>query len=282
MDVTVWEAMIMLRRAQTANRMVAILFAMALFSTTILAQAPADQPTERTDANSKVAHEQMVANLKKGRIDVYFCGDSITRRWRATDYPQFLENWNKNFFGWNAANYGWGADAIQNILWRMQNGELDGVNPKVIVLLAGTNNVGTFPASDDKVANITKGIKALVDTMRVKAPKATIILMGILPRNDGPKPTALVASINKINENIEKMTDGKTIRYLNINDKLVDKEGKVLEGVTVDRLHLSLKGYQIWADALRPMLTELLGPPAKEDHAPPPTGDPKAGKKGKI
>jgi lysophospholipase L1-like esterase len=239
----------------------------------------ADQPVPRTDANSKLAHQQMVENLKKGRIDVYFAGDSITRRWRATDYPQFLANWNENFFGWNAANYGWGGDSIQNILWRLQNGELEGVQPRVIVLLAGTNNVGSIPASDAKIADITKGIKALLDTLRAKAPKATIIVMGILPRNDGSKAAAVMASINKINDNIAKFADGKTVHYLNINDKLADKDGKLFQGMTVDRLHLSLKGYQVWADALRPLFTELLGPPAREDLAPPPTGDPSAAKK---
>ena len=221
----------------------------------------------------------MLANLKKGRIDVYFAGDSITRRWRATDYPRFLANWNENFFGWNAANFGWGSDNIENILWRLQNGEIDGVHPKVIVLLAGSNNVGKSPASEAKVADITKGIKALLDTMREKAPKATIIVMGILPRNDGANPSDVMSAINKINENIGKFADGKTIHHLNINDKLADKDGKLFEGVTEDRLHLSLKGYQIWADALKPLFTELLGPPAKEDHAPPPTGDPSAIKK---
>src|SRR5579871_1203264 len=150
----------------------------------------ADQAAPRTDANSKLAHEQMLEVLKKGRIDVYFAGDSITRRWRATDYPQFLANWNENFLGWNAANFGWGGDTIQNILWRLQHGELDGVHPKVIVLLAGTNNVGRFPASDAKAVEITTGIKALLDTMREKAPKATIIVMGVLPRNDGSDPKA--------------------------------------------------------------------------------------------
>jgi lysophospholipase L1-like esterase len=239
----------------------------------------ADQPVQRTDPNSKLAHHQMVENLKKGRIDVYFIGDSITRRWRATDYPRFLANWNENFHGWNAANFGWGGDTIQNILWRLQNGELDGVHPKVIVVLAGSNNVGNTAASDAKVAEITRGIKALLDSLREKAPKATIIPVGILPRNDGAKPTAVMASIDKINEYIAKIADGKMIRYLNINDKLADKDGKLLEGMTEDRLHLSLKGYQVWADALKPVLTELLGPPAKEDHAPPPTGDPSAAKR---
>src|SRR4051812_34225953 len=102
----------------------------------------ADQPVARTDSNSELAHEALLRKAKSGRIDVYFEGDSITRRWGATDYPQFLEHWKQNFFGWNAADFGWGGDTTQNILWRLQNGELDGVKPKVIVLLAGTNNVG--------------------------------------------------------------------------------------------------------------------------------------------
>ena len=85
----------------------------------------------------------MLEKAKKGGIDIYFEGDSITRRWGATDYPELLANWKQNFFGWNAADFGWGADTTQNILWRLNNGELDGVNPKVIVLLAGTNNVGS-------------------------------------------------------------------------------------------------------------------------------------------
>jgi lysophospholipase L1-like esterase len=236
----------------------------------------ADQPVMRRDANSALAHKQMLDNLKKGRIDVYFVGDSITRRWRATDYPQFLANWNENFFGWNAADFGWGGDTIQNIQWRLRNGELDGVFPKVIVLLAGTNNLGNLPASDCNVADITRGINALLDTMREKAPQSTIILMGILPRNDGARPTAIIPSIDRINEGLARLANGKSIRYLNINGKLTDKDGMLLDGVTFDRLHLSLKGYQVWADALKPLLTELLGPPAREDHAPPPTGDPSA------
>ncbi len=113
---------------------------MTLVASGLSAQS-ADQPAPRTDQNSRIAHEQLLAKKSTGRIDVYFAGDSITRRWGATDYPEFLANWRQNFFGWNAANFGWGADLTQNILWRVQNGELDDVHPKVIVLLAGTNNV---------------------------------------------------------------------------------------------------------------------------------------------
>src|SRR5262245_19325863 len=116
-------------------------------------RAGATKPSPRNDANSKLAHEQLVAKAKAGGIDLYFLGDSITRRWGCTD-PQWaanLDNWKKNFFGWNAGNFGWGADGIQNMLWRIQNGELDGVHPKVISILAGTNNVGTTPGGDEQV-----------------------------------------------------------------------------------------------------------------------------------
>ena len=222
------------------------------------------------------AHSQLLEKSKKGGIDIYFEGDSITRRWGATDYPELLSNWKENFFGWNAGNFGWGADTTQNILWRLNNGELDGVNPKVIVLLAGTNNVGnrTSPNEDDaRAADITKGLKAILDIMRAKAPRATIILMGIFPRNDN---VAVMPLINKVNENLAKFADGKTVRYLSINDKLADKNALLFDGMMGDRLHPTLKGYQVWADALKPIFTELLGPRAREDRSPPPTGDPSA------
>jgi lysophospholipase L1-like esterase len=120
------------------------------------------------------------------------------------------------------------------------------------------------------------GLKAILEKCREKAPEAVIILMGITPRNDNPAATPI---IDKVNEQLARIADGKKVRYLNINEKLADKEGKLLEGMSPDRLHLSAKGYQVWADALKPVLTELLGPPAKEDLAPPPTGDPSAAAK---
>jgi cephalosporin-C deacetylase len=235
---------------------------------------------ERTDKNSHLAHQQLLEKAKKGRIDIYFEGDSITRRWGASDamYKNNLANWNQNFFGWNAADFGWGADRIQNILWRLQNGELDNVNPKIIVLLAGTNNIGNAtPRADDsrRIAAITHGIQEILTICRQKAPNATIVLMGITPRNDN---MAVLPTINQINDNLSHLADGKTIRFVNINDKLADPDGKLYDGMVnpADHLHLALKGYQVWADALKPIFTEILGPPASTDLAPPPTGDPSA------
>ena len=236
---------------------------------------PADRPAPRRDQNSALAHAQLLEKARRGGIDVYFVGDSIARRWGATDYPELLANWRDNFFGWNAADFGWGADRTQNILWRLENGELDNVNPKVIVILAGTNNVGAQPGGPEKVDDITRGLTAIVNVCRQKAPAATIVLTAIFPRNDN---MAVMPEINRINANLATLADGRTVRYLDVNDRLADQEGRLFDGVMNDRdkLHPTLKGYQIWADGLKPILRELLGPPASTDHAPPPTGDPSA------
>jgi lysophospholipase L1-like esterase len=218
----------------------------------------------------------LLEKAKSGRIDVYFEGDSITRRWGATDYPELLANWKQNFFGWNAADFGWGADRVENILWRLEHGELDGIHPKIIVLLAGTNNVGrNTPAGPDdaRVADITRGLETVIGTMRARAPEAIIILTAIFPRNDN---IAVMPTINKINDNLFRLA-GPKIRYVNINDRLADKNGRLFEGMmNPDNLHPAIKGYQVWADALKPIFREILGPPAQVDHAPPPTGDPSA------
>jgi lysophospholipase L1-like esterase len=256
----------------------AILILLHLIGRMLLAQPPADQPVSRTDQNSLTAHAQLLEKAKHGGIDIYFEGDSITRRWGATDYPELLANWNQNFFGWNVADFGWGADTIQNILWRLNNGELDGVNPRVIVLLAGTNNLPSGNA-DTKVADIGRGLEAVLRIMQSKAPNATIIMTGIFPRNDN---MAYMPAIDKINDNLSRLADGKKVRYLNVNASLADRDGKLFDGMmnAGDKLHPTVKGYQVWADALKPIFTELLGPPKAEDHAPPPTGDPSArGKK---
>jgi len=227
----------------------------------------------RADRNSHLAHQQLLAKAKSGGIDVYFLGDSITRRWGATDYPDFLAHWKKTFQGWNAGNFGWGGDRTENILWRLENGELDGVNPKVIVILAGTNNVGKEPGDEAKVADVTRGVFAIVDACRKKAPGATIVLTAIFPRNDNP---AVMPTIARINSDLARLSGEKSLHFLDVNSRLADAKGTLFEGVMVDGLHPSLKGYEAWAEGLKPILTEILGPPAASDHAPQPTGDPSA------
>lgn len=215
-------------------KFIAAFFAVAMCSPLACAQRadverPADNPAPRTDRNSQMAREGLVEKARQGGIDIYFLDDSITRRWGATDYPEFLANWNSNFFGWNAANFGWGADQIESMFWRVENGELDGFHPKIIVVLAGINNVGTVPGDDAQVENITRGLKVLVNTCQQRAPNAAIILTALFPRNDNME---VLPIINRINDNLAKMADGKKTRYLSVNDKLADRDGKLFEGIS--------------------------------------------------
>jgi lysophospholipase L1-like esterase len=152
------------------------------------------------------------------------------------------------------------------------------VNPKVIVLLAGTNNVGSAPRDEPTIAEIARGLKAIIDICQQKAPGATIIMTAIFPRHDN---VAVMPTVDRINQQIATFADGRRVRFLNINDRLLDSSGNLVDGVLNerDKLHPTLRGYQIWADALKPIFRELLGPPAATDLAPPPTGDPSAAKK---
>jgi lysophospholipase L1-like esterase len=240
-----------------------------------------NQPVARADENSRLAHTQLLEKARRGGIDVYFEGDSITRRWGTSDaaYRAFLDHWTRSFFGWNAANFGWGGDTVQNILWRLTEGELDGVHPKVIVVMAGTNNVGGMPRQGIDAAvveNATTGMTAVLELMQRKAPDATVILMGITPRTDSAGGASVMPTIDAINARYARLAERPGIRYVNINAQLARADGAPREGMTVDGLHLSLAGYQVWADALKPIFSELVGPPAAIDHAPAPTGDPSA------
>jgi lysophospholipase L1-like esterase len=262
-------------RARLIRALVAALALTTLSARACLAQDIAAIP--RTDPNSQAAHLQLLQKAKTGRIDIYFLGDSITRRWGTADeqYRDLHANWSGNFHGWNAADFGWGGDTTRNILWRIQNGELDGVNPQIIVLLAGTNDLTSFApglSENEKVASVTRGVSAILTVCRSKAPHATLILMGITPRNDFME---LLPLIRRIDARLAALADGKTIRYLNINERLADPSGRLHSGMTyADGLHLADKGYQVWADALKPVFTQLLGPPAPTDTAPPPSRDP--------
>jgi len=227
----------------------------------LVTEAP-DQPVAkigrggRPDANFMRMHAAYVAAAKTGNVDLYFEGDSITDFWQ----HRHPNDWKKNFAGWRAADFGISGDRTEHVLWRIENGELDGVTPKVIVLLIGTNNLPantTFTANS--VADTFAGYTAIVNKLKEKEPQAHILLMGVFPREDKP----LNGEIAQLNALIATLDDGKQVKYLNINDKMTDANGKLLPDVMMkDKLHPADGGYDIWADAMRPMLTEWLGPPA--------------------
>jgi len=214
----------------------------------------ATNPVPR-DAAWVKRHEDFVAEAKQGGIDILFLGDSITDFWR----NRGSNVWNQYYAPQRAANFGISADRTQHVLWRMDNGELDGIHPKVIVLMTGTNNTGK--ERDGKtVRNTTpdtiEGVKAVVNDIRAKLPDTKILLLGIFPRGTLDDPQrAQVAVINTV---ISKLDDGKMVKFLDIGPKFLEADGTLSKDIMPDLLHPSEKGYQIWADAMNPTLDEMM------------------------
>ena len=211
-------------------------------------------------------HEKFVEQAKKGGIDVLFLGDSITAGWAGNGKDVWKERYEKL----NAANFGIGGDRTQHVLWRIENGELDGaIKPKVIVLMIGTNNTGS-----DDAERIAEGVTKIVKTAQAKT-GAKILLLGVFPRgitekqaeeSKDPKKIANAKQtpmqrekITRINEIISKLDDGKTVRYLDIKDKFLAPDDTLSPDIMPDYLHLTKPGYVLWADAIDPLLKEMMG-----------------------
>lgn len=191
-------------------------------------------------------HQVFVSAAKKGGIDLLFLGDSITAGW-----VRQKPIWDKAFGDYKPANFGISGDRTQHVLWRVQNGELEGIKPKVAVVMIGTNNSGT-----DSAVGIATGVMKIVDTIREKLPDTKILLLAIFPR--GEKPNAQRAKITEVNQLIAKLHDEEHIFFLDIGDKFLQPDGSLTKEIMPDYLHLSASGYQIWADAISPKLAELM------------------------
>ncbi len=201
------------------------------------------------DENWKKRHEGFVEIAKKGNVDVLFIGDSITDAWRSTG----KKVWDKEYEPLKAANFGIGGDQTQHVLWRLQNGEMDGIKPKVAVVMIGTNNLGGNPSNEF----IADGIKAVVEEIHKKSPETKVLLLGVFPRS--PKAEDNVRDrIKEINKTLAKLDDGKGVKYLDIGEKFLGKDGELTKDIMPDFLHLTPKGYEIWAESIRPSLEGML------------------------
>jgi lysophospholipase L1-like esterase len=193
---------------------------------------------------------------QKGNIDVLFLGDSITDAWGGEGHnPKSAgkDIFAKEFEPLKAANFGIGGDRTQHVLWRLENGELEGIHPEVVMLMIGTNNAGTNTAEQ-----IADGITAIVKEIHKRSPQTKILLLGIFPR--GQKPNPLREKIKQVNAIVSKLDDGgNTVKYLDIGDKFLEPDGTISKEIMPDYLHLTPKGYQIWADAVKEPINELLG-----------------------
>jgi lysophospholipase L1-like esterase len=215
-----------------------------------------DQPAVKTgkdgkpDAGFLAKHESFLKRGKEGPIGVLFLGDSITAGWAGSK-----PIWDKYYGMYQPANFGIGGDRTQHVLWRIANGELDGIDPKVVVLMIGTNNSGS------SAEDILKGDTAIVNQIHSKLPKAKLLLLGIFPRGMDPKDAGtakLREKLATVNVGLAKLDDGKQTRYLDIGPKFLAPDGVLAKDIMPDALHPNAKGYQIWAEAMQPLLDELM------------------------
>lgn len=239
---------------------------MAIAQSTTRPAIVTDQPQQKMGHDGKPdesflrQHEAIMASKTTGPIDLLFLGDSITANWRHAS-----QVWKAHFGQYNPANFGIGGDATQHILWRIQQGELDGLHPKVLVLLAGGNNhLQTAP-------QILNGINAILAQVHMKLPDTRVLILGILPRGADPadkhdKKTGDVAAVrannHKVNAELAKLDDGDRIRYLNLDDIFLDPKGFIPPEKMADALHPTPEAYAQMADRMQPVIDAMMKAPA--------------------
>jgi lysophospholipase L1-like esterase len=207
-------------------------------------------PAIRAKPTNWVArHEGYVARAKEGGVNILFMGDSITDNW----HTKGSNIWNKYYAPRHAANFGIGGDRTQHVLWRIENGELAVIKPKVTVLMIGTNNSNSDPAED-----IAKAIRLIIDEIHARLPDTKILLLAVFPRNKPTDKPGQMDKIHQVNELISKFDDGSKVRYLDIGPKFLGPDGKVPADIMADFLHPTEKGYQVWADAMNPTLDAMM------------------------
>jgi lysophospholipase L1-like esterase len=239
------------------------LLALCVGSSNVIAQESKDKekpttvtPSPRTADWWQKRHEKFLEQSKVGGIQVAFLGDSITQGWEGAG----KDAWAKYFAPLKAGNYGIGGDQTQHVLWRITEGkELVGINPKVAVLMIGTNNFGSH--SPEQIA---QGVEAIVKELRSQKPKIKVLVLGIFPRSKGRFTSDSITKKDlhpkseATNKLISKFADDKHVFYMDIGETFLEKDGGMSKKVMPDYLHLSPEGYERWAKAIESKVKELL------------------------
>ena len=206
-------------------------------------------------------HQKLVQRARKGDVSIYLLGDSITAHWTSTGRAI----WHLDLLPLKSACFGVSADRVENILYRITHGGLPEVGPKLYVLMLGTNNLAQSEANEP--AEVVRGIKTVVATIRKRHPSSKILLLSILPNGKDPEHK-LRKTILATNRQLATLDDGDSIHYADVHDQFLGKDGKWLAGLTSDGTHLTSRGYERPYSLIRKPLHQLSRGrlPAAEDH----------------
>jgi beta-glucosidase len=207
-------------------------------------------PVRRTDQWWVLRHDAVNERLQKRNVDLIFIGDSITQGWE----NKGKEIWDTYYATRNAVNMGFSGDRTQHVLWRLDHSNLEGICPKLAVLMIGTNNSNK---DDNTAEEIADGIIAICKRLRTKLPKTKILMLAIFPRD--PKPSAQRQKNARASLLASRIADGKMIYYLDINSSFLTENEILTKDVMPDYLHPNKAGYKIWAEAIEPKIAQLMG-----------------------
>ncbi len=205
-------------------------------------------PVPRADEWWTKRQAEKNARIKQGNVDLLMIGDSITHSWEAGGKAP----WEVYYADRNAVDLGFSGDRTQHVLWRLDNGNIDGISPKLAVIMIGTNN-----HKDNTAEEIADGVMAIVQKLRTKLPEMKILLLAIFPRSE--KPDQYRAKLTKASELFSVVADGDMVHYLDIGSVFLDPDGTLPKSVMPDALHPNKQGYWMWAEAMEPKVAELLG-----------------------
>lgn len=191
------------------------------------------------------------ALAKAKKWNFVFLGDSIVHGWEGAGKKE----WKELIGPYQVFNAGYGADRTEHVLWRLDHGELDGINPKLIFVMIGTNNTGHNNAVQERPEDTAAGIRAILDRLEKIAPNAKIVLHPIFPRGETPKDGLRIRN-EKVNALIRGFVNGRNILWLDFNDRFLTKEGTLTREIMGDLLHPTPKGYVIWFNAVKPLLDQ--------------------------
>ncbi|MBW3596682.1 MAG: GDSL family lipase [Planctomycetes bacterium] len=231
-----------------------------LFSLSLLLAIPSVSLAQEAPKHSAVTpvpreggwmqrHQSFNERVKQGNVDLIFIGDSITQSWEGAG----RKVWEEFYGDRNAVNLGISGDRTQHVLWRLENGNIEGISPKLAVLMIGTNNSG-----DNTSDEIADGVNAIVKKLRAELPETKVLVLAIFPR--GADPSDPRRKVNKgANEQIAKLAEKENVYYLDIGPAFLAEDGTLSKEIMPDLLHLSERGYRIWAESIEPKVSELMG-----------------------